>query len=111
MRSRWGILAVLFVVRATMAFQFQSVAAVAPLLVREFNVGLADIGVLIGLYLAPGAVLALPGGVIGRRFGDKTTVLFGLALMLGGGLLMGLSVSWSGPELVSSSSGRKEARR
>jgi MFS family permease len=96
MRSRWGILAVLFVVRATMAFQFQSVAAVAPLLVREFNVGLADIGVLIGLYFAPGAALALPGGIIGRRFGDKTTVLFGLALMLGGGLLMGLSVSWSG---------------
>jgi MFS family permease len=96
MRSRWGILAVLFVVRATMAFQFQSVAAVAPLLVREFNVGLADIGVLIGLYFAPGAVLALPGGVIGRRFGDKTTVLFGLALMLGGGL-PAVGIGWTTP--------------
>jgi MFS family permease len=96
MRNRWSILSVLFLVRATMAFQFQSVAAVAPLLGREFNVGLADTGVLIGLYFAPGAVLALPGGIIGRRFGDKSTVLFGLALMLGGGLLMALSGSWGG---------------
>ncbi len=39
LRNRWGILAVLFAVRATMAFQFQSIAAVAPLLSSEFGVG------------------------------------------------------------------------
>src|SRR4249920_2267686 len=38
LRNRWSILAVLFVVRLTMAFQFQSVASVAPLLGREFGV-------------------------------------------------------------------------
>ena len=75
MRNRWIILAVLFVVRLTMAFQFQSVAAVAPLLGSEFGVNLADIGILIGLYFTPGLALALPGGAIGRRFGDKSTVL------------------------------------
>ena len=48
MRNRWGILAILFVVRLTIAFQFQSVAAVAPLLQQTFGVGLADIGILIG---------------------------------------------------------------
>src|SRR5712664_994149 len=72
LRNRWFILAVLFVVRLTMAFQFQSVAAVAPLLGSEFGVSLADIGILIGLYFAPGVALALPGGAIGQRFGDKT---------------------------------------
>jgi MFS family permease len=96
LRNRWGILAVLFMVRATMPFQFQSVAAVAPLLGHEFGVGLADIGVLIGLYFAPGVALALPGGAIGQRFGDKTTVLAALALMLIGGLAMVLSHSWGG---------------
>jgi len=95
-RNRWGILAILFVVRLTMAFQFQSVAAVAPLLGREFGVSLADIGVLIGLYFTPGVALALPGGAIGQRFGDKTTVLGALILMLTGGLAMALSDSWSG---------------
>src|SRR5450432_2494115 len=95
LRNRWTILAVLFAVRATMAFQFQSIAAVAPLLSSEFGVGLADIGVLIGLYFAPGVVLALPGGAIGQRFGDRTTVLAALLLMLLGGLAMAFSASWS----------------
>jgi MFS family permease len=95
-RNRWGILAVLFVVRLSMSFQFQSVAAVAPLLGHDFGVGLADIGLLIGLYFTPGVALAWPGGAIGRRFGDKTTVLGALLLMLLGGLAMAFSDSWNG---------------
>ena len=95
MGNRWAILAVLFAVRATMAFQFQSVAAVAPLLANEFGVSIADIGVLIGLYFAPGVALALPGGAIGQRFGDKATVLGALLLMLAGSVAMALAASWS----------------
>jgi MFS family permease len=95
LRNSWTILAVLFAVRATMAFQFQSIAAVAPLLSSEFGVGLADIGVLIGLYFAPGVVLALPGGAIGQRFGDKTTVLGARLLMFAGSLVMAFVSSWS----------------
>src|SRR5215470_6695218 len=77
-----------------MAFQFQSVAAVAPLLGSKFDVSLADIGVLIGLYFTPGVALALPGGAIGQKFGDKATVAFALALMLAGELAMVASESW-----------------
>jgi MFS family permease len=95
LRNRWGILAVLFVVRAAMAFQFQSVAAVAPLLSREFGVSLADIGVLIGLYFAPGVALAMPGGAIGQRFGDKATSIGALLLMLAGSVAMAFAASWS----------------
>jgi predicted MFS family arabinose efflux permease len=93
--NRWGILAVLFVARATMAFQFQSVAAVAPLLGSEFGASLADIGVLIGLYSAPGVALALPGGAIGQRFGEKKVVLGALLSMLIGSLAMAMASSWS----------------
>jgi MFS family permease len=93
--NRWGILAVLFAVRATMAFQFQSVAAVAPLLSSEYGVGLADVGVLIGLYFAPGVALALPGGAIGQRFGDKATVVGALLLMLAGSVAMASAASWN----------------
>ncbi|MCZ0738101.1 MFS transporter [Phreatobacter sp. AB_2022a] len=95
MRSRWTILAVLFIARAAIAFQFQSVAAVAPQFVRDFAPSLADIGVLIGLYFAPGVALAVPGGAIGRRYGDKPTVLAGLLMMLAGELLMTVSSVWS----------------
>src|SRR5260370_23965968 len=96
LRNRWGILAVLFFVRLTIAFQFQSVAAVAPLLGHEFGVGLAEIGLLIGLYFTPGVALSLPGGAIGQRFGDKRSALGALALMLAGSLVMALTASWSG---------------
>lgn len=95
MRNRWFVLTVLFAVRLTMAFQFQSVAAVAPLLGNAFDVSLADVGILIGLYFAPGAALALPGGAIGQRFGDRRTVSIALLLMLIGQLAMAVSDSWS----------------
>jgi MFS family permease len=95
LRDRWFILAVLFAVRLTMAFQFQSVAAVAPLLGTRFGISLADIGILIGLYFTPGIALAFLGGAVGQKFGDKRTVLGALILMLIGNLAMGLSDSWT----------------
>lgn len=95
LRDRWFILAVLFAVRLTMAFQFQSVAAVAPLLGAGLGISLADIGILIGLYFTPGIALAFLGGAIGQKLGDKRTVLGALILMLIGSLAMGLSDSWT----------------
>jgi predicted MFS family arabinose efflux permease len=94
LRDRWGILAILFIVRLAMPFQFQSVAAVAPLLTTKFGVNIADIGLLIGLYFTPGVALALPGGAIGQRFGDKATVLGALGLMLIGSLAMAFGETW-----------------
>lgn len=78
-----------------MAVQFQSIAAIAPELGRTLNASIADIGVLIGVYFAPGIALALPGGAIGRRFGDKAIVLAGLVMMLAGEALLCASVSWA----------------
>lgn len=94
MSRRWSVLALLFCVRVTMAFQFQAVAALSPFLMGRFGVGLADIGLLIGLYLSPGIVIALPGGAVGRRFGDKRAVAFGMLMMLSGGLVMALVPGW-----------------
>ena len=94
MTQRWKMLAVLFVVRLSMAFQFQSAASLSPAIMEAYGVGLADIGILISLYLAPGIAFALPGGEVGRRFGDKRVVLFGLILMVAGGVLMAFAPSW-----------------
>ena len=77
-----------------MPLQFQSVGAVAPLLGSNFGMSLADIGLLIGLYFTPGVALALAGGGLGQRFGDKQTVLAGLMLMLIGELAMASSPAW-----------------
>lgn len=94
MTQRWNVLVILFTVRLSMAFQFQSVASLSPAIMKEYGVGLGDVGLLISLYLAPGIAFALPGGEIGRRFGDKRVVLVGLVLMMVGGLLMALAPSW-----------------
>jgi MFS family permease len=94
MSSRWSVLALLFTVRVSMAFQFQAVAALSPLIMRDFGIGIADVGLLIGLYLSPGILLAFPGGKIGKRFGDKPAVVAGLMLMVAGGLMVALSPAW-----------------
>lgn len=92
--SRWTILAVLFTARLTMAFQFQSVGAVSPLIAETYGVSLADMGWLIGLYLAPGIVVAIPGGAIAARFGDKRIVLLSMVLMLIGVVMIALAPAW-----------------
>jgi MFS family permease len=76
------MLLVLFIARTAMGFQFQSVASVSPLLVRDLAIDLALFGSLIGAWMLPGAVMAIPGGMLGGRFGDKRVALFGLVLMV-----------------------------
>jgi MFS family permease len=87
MANRWTALSLVFLTRTSMGFQFQSVASVGPLLVADLGLSYAQLGTLIGLYMLPGAFIALPGGVIGQRFGERRVVLVGLALMVAGGLL------------------------
>lgn len=70
-------------------FQFQSVASTATLLIADLHLGYAAIGTLIGLYMLPGIVIAFPGGMLSRSFGDKSVCATGLMLMIVGGLLLG----------------------
>lgn len=91
---RWVILFVLFFARTTMAFQYQSAAALAPFITQSFAVSLAELGLLIGLYLGPGIVVAIPGGALAARFGDTRVVTISLAMMLGGGLIIALAPNW-----------------
>lgn len=88
--TRWRMLAVLFLARAAMAYQFQTVASDGPFLIEKLGIGFGQLGVLIGLYMLPGIVLAVPGGILGQRFGVKRLVLAGLAMMVAGGALTGV---------------------
>src|SRR5882724_12715853 len=70
-QNRWLVLAVLFLARTAMALQFQTVASTAPFLIDALAIDFAALGILIGLYMLPGIVIALPGGMLGQRFGAK----------------------------------------
>lgn len=91
---RWRILFLLFFVRAIMAFQFATVGAIAPLIGDQFHVDAVAIGALIGLYFAPGIVVAFPGGAIANWLGDKRVLLAGVALMAAGSALMATGGAW-----------------
>jgi predicted MFS family arabinose efflux permease len=89
--ERWLLLSVLTFARIAVGFQFQSVSAVSHLLVETFHIDYTALGTLIGLYLLPGIAVALPGGVLAQRYGDKRIVCAGLVGMILGGSLMGLA--------------------
>ncbi|WP_417209195.1 CynX/NimT family MFS transporter [Antarctobacter sp.] len=95
MSSPWAALAILFTARLSMAFQYQVVAALGPLLMDRHGADLADLGVLISLYLLPGLIFALPGGGIARRFGDRRVVVGGLVIMVLGGAIMWQGQGWT----------------
>ncbi len=94
--NRWIMLAVLFLARTAVALQFQTVGSVRPFLMDALAIDFAALGILIGLYMLPGVVIALPSGMLGQRFGAKRIVLVGLALMAVGGAVTGGSSSFSG---------------
>jgi MFS family permease len=93
MHRRWLILFVLTFARTAIAFQFQSLAALSPFLIEQFQLNYATLGIVIGLYLLPGVVVALPGGMIAHRFGDKRIACLGLVAMTVGGLIIAGAVA------------------
>lgn len=92
--SRWLILAILFVARFALGFLFQSAGSVAPFVVSELGVDFASIGVLVGVFLLPGVVIAVPSAYLSRKFGDKGAISAGMALMIVGGFLSGVAPSY-----------------
>jgi predicted MFS family arabinose efflux permease len=99
--NRWLILLVLYLARAAIAFQFQSIPALSPLLVDSLGIDYALLGTLVGLYMLPGVAFSLPGGVLGQRIGDRQVALLALGLMAVGGFWVALSGTY-----VSASFGR-----
>jgi predicted MFS family arabinose efflux permease len=93
--SRWAILAALSLTRFSFGYQFQSMASVAPALTRELGIDQAAAGMLIGLYWVSGVFIALPGGWLGQRFGDKRMALAGGILVVAGGLLCAAGESYA----------------
>ena len=72
------MLALFFLTRLSMGFQFQSVGSVGPDLVSVVGLSNFELGSLIGIFMLPGLFLAFPGGYLGSYFRDKSIISFGL---------------------------------
>ena len=92
MRGRpWLILAAVALARIGFGYQYQTVASLGPELMRLFQFDYATLGTLIGAFMLLGGFLALPLGLLGRRFGDRLVLGAGLSLMVVGPLMSMLS--------------------
>ncbi|WP_424970446.1 CynX/NimT family MFS transporter [Dinoroseobacter sp. S76] len=88
---RWRILALLFLARIGLGLQFQTMGSVGDHLIVAFGFDWAEIGLLIGLFMAPGLVLALPAGYWGRFVSDRVMVGTGLGVLALGSVLCALA--------------------
>lgn len=81
---RWLVLGALFLGRMCMGLQLQSVAALAEPLRLELGLSYAQIGLLVGLFLLPGLVVAFPATLLGRRIGERRLAPAALLIMAAG---------------------------
>ena len=88
---RWSILALLFTTRVALGFQFQTMGSVAEPVASDLHLNYAEVGTLIGLFLMPGMVLAMPAGLLGRYLADRVLIVIGLAAMTAGSMLAAAS--------------------
>jgi len=94
MNNRWMILAVLFVARIGLGFQFQTMGSVSGELATELDLNYTQIGTLIGLFMVPGVFLSIPAGIAGRFVSDRFIVGLGLVTLGAGGALASIAESF-----------------
>jgi predicted MFS family arabinose efflux permease len=75
------MLALIFVARIGLSFEFQTMGSVADPLIAELHLTYAAIGTLIGLFMLPGLFLAIPAGLAGRHASDRILSAGGLATL------------------------------
>ncbi|MBK8063952.1 MAG: MFS transporter [Betaproteobacteria bacterium] len=93
--KRWTVLAMMFLIGLAVAMQVQSVQALAPFLVDQLGFSYAQIGVLLGLFMLPGVFVALPGGMLAARLGDRITMAIALTLVLVSALTVAAAESYA----------------
>jgi predicted MFS family arabinose efflux permease len=80
--TRWIVLLGLVAARFAFGFQIQSLAALSDGYLKDTGFSNTEFGVLLGIFLAPGIFLALPGGALAQRFGDQLVITTSLVVMI-----------------------------
>ena len=93
--NRWAVLALIFLIGLALPMQFQAVSALAPFLVTQIGLTYTDVGILTGIFMVPGIFLAVPGGLLAARMGDKSALMTGLSLMFAGAVIFAATDSYT----------------
>lgn len=91
---RWTVLIGLIAARVALGFHMQVLAVVGPGFAGEYSISNAELGLLIGIFLAPGIVLALPGGALIQRLGEKSVIALSLLMMTAAALVAALGAGF-----------------
>ncbi|TAL84641.1 MAG: MFS transporter [Candidimonas sp.] len=81
---RYGALTILMILtlsRVGVAFQFQSVTPTIGYLRETLSFSSTGYGLLLGIYMAPGALMAVVSPILAGRLGNVTTLVAALVLM------------------------------
>lgn len=87
MKSRWTALAVIFFSFIQFTLNWFNVVPTFSGVAGEMRLTPAQIGVVVGLFIAGYGVAHIPGGMIAEAFGLKFAMLLGIAVETGGALL------------------------
>ncbi|MGI0130026.1 MAG: MFS transporter, partial [Thermoplasmata archaeon] len=71
----------LFMARAVYAFNWYNVGAVLPLIGSGLRIDTAQLGIVLGSFLAGAAIFQIPSGLASLRWGNRTVSLSALAMM------------------------------
>lgn len=93
-RERWQILATVFLCAFAFLFSMQAAPPLIPAIIKDFNLSYAAASGVMLFVALPALVIAIPGGLLADRYGNKKLCLIGLSLVCLGNLLTAVAPSF-----------------
>ena len=90
-RSRFTVLALIFMLTLAFAFAFQVIPPILTFVVSSLGLTHSQAGALMSLFALPGIFVSIPGGILAKAYGTKHVGIFSLALVFAGTILSGLA--------------------
>ena len=89
----WVILGIVFLASVAAPLNQFKVPPLMPVLIRAFNLSIANSGWLMSVFSLTGIILAIPAGFIMQKYGPKTTGLISVGCVAIGAVLGAVSTS------------------